>query len=149
MKPAQQGDHGGSSDRSSGCTPCVSISRGSAHRRQISCEPLAPLAQVSPCLQRRPSNQLATARATSPITACFSRGCEDHVCVSVVSMHRAPLQCWCYAQFRNPQRIFHERNQIPMKLHVEICHASPILPRSNLLDVRLMIVSVLTRIAAA
>ena len=26
---AQQGDHGGSSDRFSGCTPCVSISRGS------------------------------------------------------------------------------------------------------------------------
>ena len=152
MKPAQQGDHGGSSDRSSGCTRCVSISRGSAHHRQISCEPLAALARVYPCLQPRPSNQLATARATSPTTACFSRGCEDHVCVSVVSMHRAPLQFWCYAHFRNPQRIFHERNQITMKLHVEICHVSPSLPRSNLLDVRLrnrLIVSVLTRIAAA
>ena len=45
--------------------------------------------------------------------------------------------------------LFHERNQITMKLNVEICHVSPILPRSNLLDVRLgnrLIVSVLSPI---
>ena len=48
-----QGDHGGSSDRSSGCTPCVSMSRVSAHHRQISGEPLAVLARDSPCLQKR------------------------------------------------------------------------------------------------
>ena len=52
-KPTQQGDHGKSSNRSSGCTPCVSISTGSAHHRQISGEPLAIFARVSPCLQPR------------------------------------------------------------------------------------------------
>ena len=45
--------------------------------------------------------------------------------------------------------LFHERNQINGKLHVEICHVSPLLPRSNLLDVGLrnwLIVSVLSPI---
>ena len=38
---------------------------------------LAVLARVSPCLQPRPNNQLATVRATSPAAVCFSMGCED------------------------------------------------------------------------
>ena len=50
---AQQDGHNGSSDRSSGCTPCVLISKGSAHHRQISNEQLAALARVSPYLQPR------------------------------------------------------------------------------------------------
>ena len=51
--------------------------------------------------------------------------------------------------FKTLSALFHERNQITMKLHVEICHVSPILPRSNLLDVRhrdRLIVSVLSPI---
>ena len=39
--------------------------------------------------------------------------------------------------FETLSALLHERNQIAMKLHVEICHVSPILPRSNLLDDRL------------
>ena len=34
------------------------------------------------------------------------------------TMIRASLQFWCYGIFRN----FHERNQITIELHVEICH---------------------------
>ena len=100
---AQQGDHGGSSDRFSGCTPCVSISRGAAHQHQISGEPLEVLARVSPCLQPRLNSQLASARATSPATVCFSTGYEDRTCDSVFFTHQAPLQSWCCAQFENPQ----------------------------------------------
>ena len=150
-KPAQQGDHGGSSDRSSACTPCVSISRGSVQHRQISGEPLTALARVSPCLQPRLNSQLAMARATSPATVYFSMGCEceDHTCDSVVSTHPAPLRFWCYEKFETLSALFPERNQITMKLHVEICHVSPTLPRSNSPDASLRnrsIVSVLSPI---
>ena len=71
-------------------------------RASISGEPLAALARVSPRLQPRFNSQLATARATSPATECFSMSCEDHTCDSVVSMHRAPLQSWCCAQLQKP-----------------------------------------------
>ena len=51
--------------------------------------------------------------------------------------------------FENLSALFHQRHQITMKLHVEICHVSPTLPLSNLSDVKLrnrLIVSVLSPI---
>ena len=80
----------------------------------------------------------------------------NHVCTAYLRRREQPLQQLYVSQwvarivlviqsspciehnFETLTALFRERDQNKMKLHVEICHVSPILPRSNnLLDVRL------------
>ena len=91
---ALQSDHEGSSGRSSGCTPCESISRGLAYYCQTSGERLSSFARASPRLQPLLSSQLASVHATLPATGCFAKGCEDLTCDSNISTHQVPLHFW-------------------------------------------------------
>ena len=90
----------GSSGRSFGCTPCVSISGDSARRRRTFDEQLAILARVSPCLRPHQHSQLVTERAAFPTPACFAAGYQDRTCDSVCSRRRDPPRSWCCAQFQ-------------------------------------------------
>ena len=95
MHLARQGGLEWSLDRSSGCTPCVLVSKEFPRHRRI-CGPLAVLARPSPCSPPCLYTQFALEPATSPATVRSPKSCEDHTCGSAFSMHPAlRLPCYC------------------------------------------------------
>ena len=73
------------------------------------------------------SSQLAMARAFFPATVCFAMDCEDHTCGIVSSKRQDPLRLGVAQNFESLGALFHDTDQIAMKLHVEVCHVYPIL----------------------